>query len=108
MFSGLLGFQAIATSLYVRREQEVKQGRFIELSLMQGGAMLAVIRMIANYLERGTLTRTSMPNGVFNTADGQLKRHHDPPRRLAPVLRGDRRDRAAGRSALRHPCRQGA
>jgi crotonobetainyl-CoA:carnitine CoA-transferase CaiB-like acyl-CoA transferase len=72
MFSGLLGFQAIATSLYVRREQEVKQGRFIELSLMQGGAMLSVIRLIANYLERGTTTRTSMPNGVFNTADGQI------------------------------------
>ncbi len=72
MFSGLLGFQAIATSLYVRREQEVKQGRFIELSLMQGGAMLSVIRMIANYLERGVTQRTSMPNGVFNTADGQI------------------------------------
>jgi crotonobetainyl-CoA:carnitine CoA-transferase CaiB-like acyl-CoA transferase len=72
MFSGLLGFQAIATSLYVRREQEVKQGRFIELSLMQGGAMLSVIRMIANYLERGTTQRTSMPNGVFNTVDGQI------------------------------------
>jgi crotonobetainyl-CoA:carnitine CoA-transferase CaiB-like acyl-CoA transferase len=72
MFSGLLGFQAIATSLYVRREQEVKQGRFIELSLMQGAAMLSVIRMIANYLERGTTQRTSMPNGVFNTGDGQI------------------------------------
>src|SRR6202012_2467928 len=73
MFSGLLGFQAIATSLYVRREQEVKKGRYIELSLMQGGAMLSVIRMIANYLERGTATRTSMPNGVFDTPDGKLK-----------------------------------
>jgi crotonobetainyl-CoA:carnitine CoA-transferase CaiB-like acyl-CoA transferase len=72
MFSGLLGFQAIATSLYVRREQKVKQGRFIELSLMHGGAMLAVIRMIAHHLERGTTQRTSMPNGVFNTADGQI------------------------------------
>jgi crotonobetainyl-CoA:carnitine CoA-transferase CaiB-like acyl-CoA transferase len=72
MFSGLLGFQAIATSLYVRREQEIKQGRFIELSLMQGGAILAVIRMIAAYLERGTLQRIGMPNGVLNTADGQL------------------------------------
>ncbi|HBK06916.1 MAG TPA: CoA transferase [Acetobacteraceae bacterium] len=72
MFSGLLGFQAIATSLYVRREQEVKKGRFIELSLMQGGAMLSVIRMIANYLERGVTQRTSMPNGVFNSADGQI------------------------------------
>lgn len=72
MFSGLLGFQAIATSLYVRREQEIKKGRFIELSLMQGGAMLSVIRMIANYLERGVTQRTSMPNGVFNSADGQI------------------------------------
>lgn len=70
MFTGLLGFQAIATSLYVRRDQ--KRGRYIEASLMQGGAMLSVIRLIANYLERGTTQRTSMPNGVFNTADGQL------------------------------------
>jgi crotonobetainyl-CoA:carnitine CoA-transferase CaiB-like acyl-CoA transferase len=50
----------------------VKQGRYIELSLMHGGAMLSVIRMMANYLERGTAQRTSMPNGVFDTADGQI------------------------------------
>lgn len=72
MFTGLLGFQAIATSLYVRREQEVKQGRYLECSLMQGGAMLSVIRMVANYLERGTTQPTAMPNGVFDTADGQI------------------------------------
>jgi crotonobetainyl-CoA:carnitine CoA-transferase CaiB-like acyl-CoA transferase len=72
MFTGLLGFQAIATSLYVRREQTVKQGRYIECSLMQGGAMLSVIRMVANYLERGTTQRTAMPNGVFDTSDGQI------------------------------------
>jgi crotonobetainyl-CoA:carnitine CoA-transferase CaiB-like acyl-CoA transferase len=72
MFSGLLGFQAIATSLYVRREQEVKQGRFIELSVMQGGAMLSVIRLIAAYLEPGALQRVGMPNGVFDAADGQI------------------------------------
>lgn len=72
MFSGLLGFQAIATSLYVRREQQEKRGRYIELSLMQGGAMLSVIRMIASYLERGQMQRTSMPNAVYDTADGQL------------------------------------
>lgn len=34
--------------------------------------MLSVIRLIANYLERGTAQRTSMPNGVFNTSDGQI------------------------------------
>ncbi|MBN8873689.1 MAG: CoA transferase [Rhodospirillales bacterium] len=72
MFSGMLGFQAIATSLYVRREQTEKKGRYIELSLMHGGAMLSVIRLVAQYLERGNATRTSMPNGVFDTADGQL------------------------------------
>jgi crotonobetainyl-CoA:carnitine CoA-transferase CaiB-like acyl-CoA transferase len=72
MFSGLLGFQAIATSLHVRREQKEKKGRFIELSLMHGGALLSVIRLMAHHLERGTTQRTSMPNGVFNTADGQI------------------------------------
>jgi len=72
MFTGLLGFQAIATSLYVRREQIVKQGRFLEASLMQGGAMLSVIRLMAQYLEHGQAQRTSMPNAVYTTADGQL------------------------------------
>src|SRR3954467_4044813 len=72
MFSGLLGFQAIATSLYVRREQKVKQGRYLEASLMQGGAMLSVIRLMAQYLEHNQAQRTSMPNAVYTTADGQL------------------------------------
>jgi crotonobetainyl-CoA:carnitine CoA-transferase CaiB-like acyl-CoA transferase len=72
MFTGLLGFQAIATSLYVRREMEVKKGRYIECSLMQGGAMLSVIRMIAGYMERGKLQRGINPSGVFDTADGQI------------------------------------
>jgi crotonobetainyl-CoA:carnitine CoA-transferase CaiB-like acyl-CoA transferase len=72
MFTGLLGFQAIATSLYARREQKVKRGRYIDLSLMHGGAMLSVIRLIAGYLENGTTQRTSMPNAVYTTADGQL------------------------------------
>jgi crotonobetainyl-CoA:carnitine CoA-transferase CaiB-like acyl-CoA transferase len=72
MYSGLLGFQAISTSLYARREQTEKKGRYIELSLMQGGAMLSVIRLMANYLEHGVAQRTSMPNGVYNSFDGQI------------------------------------
>jgi crotonobetainyl-CoA:carnitine CoA-transferase CaiB-like acyl-CoA transferase len=72
MYTGLLGFQALATSLFIQARQKVKQGRYLEASLMQGGATLSVIRMIAQYLERGQATRTSMPNGVFDTADGQL------------------------------------
>ena len=72
MYSGLLGFQAVATSLYARREQKQKRGRYIELSLMHGGAMLSVIRLMAQYLEHGKAQRTSMPNAVYTTADGQL------------------------------------
>jgi crotonobetainyl-CoA:carnitine CoA-transferase CaiB-like acyl-CoA transferase len=72
MYTGLLGFQALSTSLFIQARQNVKQGRYIEASLMQGGATMAVIRMIAQYLERGSAVRTSMPNGVFDTADGQL------------------------------------
>ena len=72
MFTGLLGFQALSTSLFVQARQKMKQGRYLEASLMQGGAMLSVIRMIAQYLERGSAQRTSMPNGVFDTKDGQL------------------------------------
>ena len=72
MYTGLLGFQAISTSLHVQARQKVKQGRYLQASLMQGGATMAVIRLIAQYLERGAATRTSMPNGVFDTADGQL------------------------------------
>jgi len=70
MYSGLLGFQMIATSLYARRAEG--RGRFVELSLMHGGAMLSVIRLMAQYLEHGKAQRTSMPNGVYTTADGQL------------------------------------
>ena len=65
MFTGLLGFQAIATSLHVQRGQAVKQGRYLEASLMQGGAMLSVIRMIAQYLERGQATRTSPAGAIW-------------------------------------------
>jgi len=72
MFTGLLGFQAIATSLFARKMNPSLPGRYIECSLMQGGAMLSVIRMIAGYLERGKLQRGINPSGVFDTADGQI------------------------------------
>jgi crotonobetainyl-CoA:carnitine CoA-transferase CaiB-like acyl-CoA transferase len=72
MFTGLLGFQAIATSIFVKRQTGTTEGRRLEASLMQGGAMLSVIRLMAQYLERGSAQRTSMPNAVYDTADGQL------------------------------------
>jgi crotonobetainyl-CoA:carnitine CoA-transferase CaiB-like acyl-CoA transferase len=72
MYTGLLGFQAIAMSLMNQRLSGKKEGRRLEASLMQGGAMLSVIRLMAQYLERGAATRTSMPNAVYDTADGQI------------------------------------
>ncbi|MCC6718762.1 MAG: CoA transferase [Acetobacteraceae bacterium] len=72
MYTGLLGFQAIATSLFVKKMQNLTEGRYIECSLMQGGAMLSVIRLIAGYLEGDVLQRGIMPAGVFDTADGQI------------------------------------
>ncbi len=72
MFTGLLGFQAIATSLFVQKQNPGLEGRYIECSLMQGGALLSVIRLIAGYMEGGVLQRMGMPSGVFDTADGQI------------------------------------
>jgi CoA:oxalate CoA-transferase len=72
MYTGLLGFQAIAMSLMNQRLSGKKEGRRLEASLMQGGAMRSVIRLMAQYLERGAATRTSMPNAVYDTADGQI------------------------------------
>jgi crotonobetainyl-CoA:carnitine CoA-transferase CaiB-like acyl-CoA transferase len=72
MYTGLLGFQALATSIFVKKMQGLKEGRYIEASLMQGGAMLSVIRLIAGYLENGVLQRGIMPSGVFDTKNGQI------------------------------------
>ncbi|MBR0967333.1 CaiB/BaiF CoA transferase family protein [Tardiphaga sp. 538_B7_N1_4] len=70
--SGLLGFQAIATTLYEQQKYPEKKGRFLEWNLMQGGATLCAIRTIAHYLEGGRPQPTSMPSGVYDTADGQI------------------------------------
>ena len=72
MYSGTAGISGVCNVVVHSGGQKVKQGRYIEASLMQGGATMAVIRLIAQYLERGQAQRTSMPNGVFDTADGQL------------------------------------
>lgn len=70
-YCGLLGLQAIMAALYARRE--IGTGRYIELSLMQAGAMLAATRMIAGYLEQDNpRAMTTLPNGVIEMADGEM------------------------------------
>lgn len=72
MYTACLGFQALSTSIFVKKMQNLTEGRYIEASLMQGGAMLSVIRLIAGYLENGVLQRGIMPAGVFDTKNGQI------------------------------------
>ncbi len=74
LFTGTLAFQALVASLYERLldNRSIRQGKYLDLSLMQGGAALAAIRLIAHHLEDGKVIPTSMPTGVFETADGLI------------------------------------
>ena len=70
MTTGLYCFQAVSTALYARRDQAA--GRYIETSLMQSVAGLQSIRMLAMYLEGGTMRPGGAPGGVYRTADGWI------------------------------------
>lgn len=71
MFTGLLGFQAVAMSIIQQRGQGMRGG-YLDLSLMHGASMLAATTMIGGYLEGGVAARSGYPNGVYNTADGRI------------------------------------
>jgi len=68
MSTALYAFQALAVSLYARRE--TGEGRYIEANLMQGVACLQVVRMILNQLDGGRMAPGRVPSGTFPTADG--------------------------------------
>ena len=73
---------------------------------MQGGAMLSVIRLIANYLERGTTQRTSMPSGGVQHGGRPAQRHHGRPTDWVPSCEAIGHPELADRSTI---CRsQGA
>ncbi len=84
MYTGLLGAQAIMAALYARRD--TGKGRKIEVSLLQGGAMLAGIRLMGSYLERNNPPQPigTMPSGVYYLRDGAINitmaRHTDWPK----------------------------
>jgi crotonobetainyl-CoA:carnitine CoA-transferase CaiB-like acyl-CoA transferase len=70
MSTALYAFQALSAALYARRDE--RQGRRIEVSLLQAASAVQAIRMMMVYLE-GERVRRSMPSGVFKTADGWLQ-----------------------------------
>lgn len=71
MFTGLLGFQAVAMALIGQRGQP-QRGGYLDLSLMQGAGILASTTMIGGYLEGGIAARSGYPNGAYDTADGRI------------------------------------
>ena len=70
MSTALYAFQAITTTLYARRDQG--EGRYIDASLLQSGAALQIVRMMATHLERGEMRSSLTPAGVYPTGDGWL------------------------------------
>jgi crotonobetainyl-CoA:carnitine CoA-transferase CaiB-like acyl-CoA transferase len=70
MSTGLYAFSAVSTSLYARARET--GGRHIEASLLQSAAGLQVIRMMASYLEGGSIRPSVPPSGIYRTADGWM------------------------------------
>jgi crotonobetainyl-CoA:carnitine CoA-transferase CaiB-like acyl-CoA transferase len=70
MSTALYAFQALAAALYARRDET--RGRYIDVSLMQAATNLQSIRLMASYLEGGTMMPGGAPAGVFQTADGWM------------------------------------
>ncbi len=68
MSTAIYAFTAVSTALFARRNETV--GRHIEASLMQGGASLQVVRMMASYLDGGAPRALVAPTGIYETADG--------------------------------------
>lgn len=70
MATALYAFQALAVALYARRDEP--RGRRLEVSLVQGGAALQVVRMMAHYLEGGPPQPGLTPSGTFATREGWI------------------------------------
>ncbi len=68
--TGLFTFQAVAAALYARVRES--RGRHLQASLMQAGAALQTVNMIATHLEGGVARPGLTPSGVFPTKDGWL------------------------------------
>lgn len=70
MATGLFTFQAVSAALYARVREA--KGRHVQASLMQAGAALQTVNMIATHLEGGAARPGLTPSGVFPTSDGWL------------------------------------
>jgi crotonobetainyl-CoA:carnitine CoA-transferase CaiB-like acyl-CoA transferase len=70
MATALSNFQAMAVALYARRDEP--RGRYIESSLLRGGATIQAISLIQHHLEAGKPQPGLTPSGTFKTSDGWI------------------------------------
>jgi crotonobetainyl-CoA:carnitine CoA-transferase CaiB-like acyl-CoA transferase len=70
MATALYVFQAIVVSLHARRDEP--RGRYIDASLLTGGAGLQTVQAIASHLEGGRAQPGLTPSGTFPTKDGWI------------------------------------
>lgn len=68
MATALYAFQAVAVSLYARRD--AREGRYIQANLMQAAGCFQSIRMLLNYMEGGKMVPGRVPSAIFPTRDG--------------------------------------
>ena len=70
MATALASFQAVAVSLYARRDEP--RGRYIESSLLRGGSTVQTVSMIQHHLEGGKPQPGLTPSGTFKARDGWI------------------------------------
>jgi crotonobetainyl-CoA:carnitine CoA-transferase CaiB-like acyl-CoA transferase len=70
MATALSSFQAVAVALYARRDEP--RGRYIESSLLRGGATVQAVSMIQHHLEAGQPQPGLTPSGTFKASDGWI------------------------------------
>jgi crotonobetainyl-CoA:carnitine CoA-transferase CaiB-like acyl-CoA transferase len=70
MATALSNFQAMAVALYARRDEP--RGRYIESSLLRGGATIQAVSMVQHHLEAGKPQPGLTPSGTFKTSDGWI------------------------------------
>jgi len=70
MATALSSFQAMAVALYARRDEP--RGRYIESSLLRGGATIQAVSMIQHHLEAGQPQPGLTPSGTFKASDGWI------------------------------------
>ncbi len=70
MATALCSFQAMAVALYARRDEP--RGRYIESSLLRGGATIQAVSLIQHHLEAGKPQPGLTPSGTFKACDGWI------------------------------------